>query len=98
MDSPTNYFGIFPIKLYDETNGDAGLCVTFSFLVSLSSEAGYCDVTDRYLSELLGKSERTITRRLQKLEELGYIRCEFIDTDDGTKRRVYICVDGGYNL
>ena len=93
MDDPTNYFGMFPIKLYEESR-NAKLCVTLSYLVSLSRKEGYCFATNKYLAELLGKSVRTVISELRKLENLGYIRCEYINNDRHTQRRIYISFDG----
>ena len=58
-------------------------------IISLAIRNNYCYATNKYLSDYINVSERTICYSIKKFKELNYI---FIERVDG-KRRIYINKD-----
>lgn len=56
----------------------------------LSQKGDYCTATNKYLSNIVNKSERQVTNILKLLEEGGFIKCKSITNDNNTKRKIYI--------
>ena len=72
-----NYYAILPADVrYDKKIPD-GAKLLYSEITALASEKGYCWAKNEYFAELYEKSERTISRWIEKLEEYGYIIREF---------------------
>ena len=57
-----------------EINGELSLLLIIS---SLSAEKGYCFASNKYLAELFDIREETISRKLKKLCDKGYITIEY---------------------
>lgn len=56
-------------------NGELGLLLIIS---SLCAEKGYCYANNKYLAELFDVPEVTISRKLRKLKEKGYIDIQYV--------------------
>lgn len=59
---------------------------------SLSTNKGYCCVTNRYLSEMLGIAAETISRQITKLINRGYLKREILyksDSRETVQRKLY---------
>ena len=54
-----------------EIGSDLGLLMIIS---SLTAERGYCFASNEYLAELFNVSEITISRKINKLAQKGYIK------------------------
>lgn len=55
-------------------NGELGLLLIIS---SLCAEKGYCYASNTYLAELFGIPEQSISRKLKKLKDKGYIEIQY---------------------
>lgn len=61
----------------------------YSLIIALSkNDKKYCSATNRYFSNILGKSNRQIQRYLKKLELLKYIRFDYLNG----KRIIYASI------
>ena len=87
-----NYYSIIPasVRYCKEITGDEKLL--FSELTCLANKFGYCYASNTYFANLYNVSPRTITRRITKLKECGFIKI-VIEKDDMNRfkcRRIYI--------
>ena len=57
-----------------DIKNELGLLIIIS---SLSAEKGYCFASNKYLSELFGIEEETISRKLSKLVNKSYITIDY---------------------
>ena len=46
-------------------------------IASLSAEQGYCWAGNKYFAELFNEPTNTISRKIKRLETLGYIKAEY---------------------
>ena len=60
--------------LDNDIKNELGLLLIIS---SLCAEKGYCYATNKYFGELFDLPEQTISRKIKKLEEKGYITIEY---------------------
>jgi hypothetical protein len=60
-----------------------GLCETEDGL-------GFCFSSNHYLAKFHDVTEWTISRRIAKLVEVGLIELEFVETEQGTRRHIYL--------
>ena len=87
-----NYYSILPasVRYCKEITGDEKLL--FSELTCLANKLGYCYASNKYFANLYEVSTRTITRRLAKLQQYGFIKI-IIDRNDKNEvicRRIYL--------
>lgn len=95
------YFAIITGPVLDNQVLSDSAKILYGRITSLADREGYCWASNRYLAELSRCGERTITRLLAQLEELGFIesKLEKSDKKGGRERRIYIgnraaqCVD-----
>lgn len=71
----------------DLSDGDI---IVYMLVSNLTYKEGYCWATNNWLAKQLDKSAKTIQRSLAALAEQGYIRLEFITTDLGVRRKIWI--------
>lgn len=96
-----SYFAIITGPVLDNQELADSAKILFGRITSLADREGYCWASNRYLAELSRCGERTITRLLAQLEDLGFIETEILKSDKkgGRERRIYIgnraaqCVD-----
>lgn len=60
--------------LDQDIKNELGLLLIIS---SLTAEKGYCYASNNYIAEKMGTREETISRKLKKLQEKGYIDIEY---------------------
>lgn len=60
----------------------------YSEISALLNMRGECYASNKYFAELYDVSERAVTRYIQHLEELGYIRIEIVS--EGLKKKRYL--------
>ena len=83
----SGYFYTLPAPLfYDKDLSDQSkllACVIANFC----NKYGTCTVTNKNLGEVLGKSERSVSRLVSELSDAGYIQV-IVDTLDANKRTI----------
>ncbi|MEJ1292204.1 helix-turn-helix domain-containing protein, partial [Lacticaseibacillus paracasei] len=74
MNEKPSYYAIIPADVrYHEKLSD-GAKLLYGEITALSNKNGYCWASNDYFSRLYSVSISTIKRRLQALEELGFIK------------------------
>lgn len=71
------YYSILPSAvMYDKKLSD-GAKILYAIILSLANNKGLCDATNKYLSDLTSKSERTISYQIKELLDGDYIKTDF---------------------
>lgn len=71
------YYSILPSAImYDKKLSD-GAKILYAIILSLANNKGLCDATNKYLSDLTSKSERTITYQMKELVDNEYIKVDY---------------------
>lgn len=88
------YYAILPAKVRHSKELSSSEKLLFAEVTALSQKWGYCTASNGFLGELLGVSNRTITRQLTNLRKLGFIRVELVRVGkEVEERRVYPLMD-----
>lgn len=74
MNNKPNYYSVLPAKIRYDKNLTSDEKILYSEITALSLANGECWATNGYFAELYGVSKETISRRISKLEGLGYIK------------------------
>lgn len=89
------YYGILPADVRYDKDLLPNAKLLFVEITSLCRQQGYCWATNSYFAELLGASERTVTRWIKLLCDKGYCftTTKTFRWQDGTIKKVrYICL------
>lgn len=89
------YYGILPAEVRYDKELPANAKLLFVEVTSLCRLQGYCWATNAYFAELLGATERTVTRWVKTLCNKGYCftTTKTFRWQDGTVKKVrYICL------
>lgn len=89
------YYGILPAEVRYDKDLLPNAKLLFVEITSLCRQQGYCWATNSYFAELLGASERTVTRWIKLLCDKGYCftTTKTFRWQDGTVKKVrYICL------
>lgn len=80
MTDKPSYFSILTADVrYDERLKNHADCkVLYSEITALSSKYGYCKASNKYFSKLYGRAIPTISKWINLLKKLGYIKVEMI--------------------
>lgn len=81
----SNYIMV-PYEILDHPNLSSTDKLLYGLLTSLSRKAGYAFPTNGKLAEILNCSISTISRSLEKLVKLRYIKRDF----DKKQRKIYL--------
>lgn len=86
------YFAIITGPVLDDRVLADSAKLLYGRITSMTDRDGYCWATNKYLSELTGCGERTISRLVAQLEERGHIWTESVPAlrKGGHERRIYI--------
>lgn len=89
------YYGILPAEVRYDKELPANAKLLFVEITSLCRLEGYCWATNAYFADLLGATERTVTRWVKILCDKGYCftTTKTFRWQDGTVKKVrYICL------
>lgn len=89
------YYGILPAEVRYDKELPANAKLLFVEITALCRKQGYCWATNAYFAELLGATERTVTRWVKILCDKGYCftTTKTFRWQDGTVKKVrYICL------
>ena len=83
-----SYYSILTANVrYDKNLSDSEK-ILYSEITALSVKAGYCFATNSYLAKLYDISKVTVSRRINRLKELGYLKVVVVrDENQQIKRR-----------
>ena len=87
-----SYFAIITGPVLDNRQLADSAKILYGRITSLADREGYCWATNKYLADLTGCGERTITRLLSQLQEHGFVQIEMVMSEQkkNMERRVYI--------
>lgn len=89
------YYGILPAEVRYDKELPANAKLLFVEITSLCRLQGYCWATNAYFADILGATERTVTRWVKILCNKGYCftTTKTFRWEDGTVKKVrYICL------
>lgn len=89
------YFGILPAEIRYDKDLLPNAKLLFVEITALCRKQGYCWATNSYFAELLGASERTVTRWIKLLcdKKYCYTVTKTFRWNDGTIKKIrYICL------
>lgn len=89
------YFGILPAEVRYDKSLIPNAKLLFVEITALCRKQGFCWATNSYFAELLGASERTVTRWIKTLcdKKYCYTLTKTFRWNDGTIKKVrYICL------
>lgn len=74
--SKPDYYTVMPAVIRYDSRLKANEKIIFSEIVTLASKNGYCYASNKYLAELYGVSIVTISKWINRLINLGYLKYE----------------------
>ncbi|TDL39423.1 alpha/beta hydrolase [Macrococcoides bohemicum] len=85
-----NYYSIITASVrYDNRLSDSEKLL-FAEITSLTNTKGYCYASNNYFSNLYDVSKNTISRRINRLASLGYLKIEMVyEGKEITQRKIY---------
>lgn len=85
-----SYYSIIPAPVRYDKRLKAYERLMFSEITALCNEAGYCTTQNSYFADLYGVGKVTVSRWINHLKELDYVRTEvYVDPVLGNRRRIY---------
>ena len=79
------YFYIVPTNLLESTRNITKIFL-YGILISFINKSGYCEKTNNFLANKLGKKGFIISRYLSELKKEGKIKIKY----NGSKRKIFI--------
>ena len=92
MEDKPNYYSILTADVRYDEKLNASEKLLFSEITALSNKHGYCTAGNGYFSKLYNVSDRSVTRWIKHLKELGYLKYVPIykkDSKEVDERRLY---------
>lgn len=92
MEEKPNYYSILTANVRYDEKLNASEKLLFSEITALSNRHGYCTAGNGYFSKLYNVSDRSVTRWIKHLKELGYLKYVPIykkDSKEVDERRLY---------
>lgn len=87
MNDQPSYYSIITANVrYDNRLTDSEKLL-FAEITSLSNKYGYCTASNNYFAKLYQVVKETISRRISKLQSLGYLKVELVKQDNEVKQR-----------
>ncbi|MFW3641856.1 helix-turn-helix domain-containing protein [Staphylococcus caprae] len=87
MNDQPSYYSIITANVrYDNRLTDSEKLL-FAEITSLSNKYGYCTASNNYFAKLYQVVKETISRRISKLQSLGYLKVELVKQGNEVKQR-----------
>ncbi|TDM48247.1 helix-turn-helix domain-containing protein [Macrococcoides goetzii] len=97
MSETPGYYAIITANVrYDNRLTDSEKLM-FAEITALSNKYGYCTASNGYFSKLYDVAKETISRRISKLNNIGYLRIEFEYEGKQIKQRKMYPIDANVN-
>ncbi|PKE18692.1 conserved phage C-terminal domain-containing protein [Macrococcoides caseolyticum] len=97
MNEQPSYYAILPAKVRYDNRLTADEKIMFSEITALSNKWGYCTASNGYFSKLYEVAKETTSRRISKLNNLGYLSIEFEYEGKQIKQRRMYPIDANVN-
>ena len=75
-----------PIKVVEDINLSSTNKIVMGLIITLSMKDGYCFASNRYLSEMIKVTKRTISNSLSALRNNNYIKYRI----ENNQRKIYL--------
>lgn len=87
-----SYFAIITAPVLDNRELADSAKILYGRITSLADREGFCWASNKYLAEVSGCGERTITRLLAQLQELGFVEIDMVMSEQkkNMERRIFI--------
>lgn len=84
------YFAIIPanVRYHQQLSPNAKLL--YGEITALADRDGFCWASNKYLAKQFRWGERTVSRLITQMSELGLIRLEMYKTPSGSERRIFV--------
>src|SRR5699024_503397 len=87
-------YAILPAAIRYDNNLTDSEKLLFCELTALSNKMGYCYASNKYLSGIFNVTVETVSRRINRLKNKGYLRVELIrDGKEIKERHIYPLMD-----
>lgn len=96
-DTKMAFWGVIPAPVRGNQTLTDKAKLLYADLSALADEKGYCWASNEYLAQLYRCGERTISRCISQLSDLGFIRVETVPIKGGrksTERRIFLGIFG----
>ena len=92
--SHPNYYAVIPSSVRYDDRLETSARLLYGEIAALIGEDGYCFISNAFITENYGWSDRTIARLMKSLEDNGHIRRVIIKDKTGkvAQRRIYLKV------
>ena len=84
-----SYYSILPANIRYDNRLTANAKLLYCEITSLANAKGFAFAHNDYFASLFGVSDKSISRWLKQLEDLGYIKIEYI-LNDLSQRKIFI--------
>lgn len=87
------YFAVIPAPVLTNQELPDKAKLLYAVISALATERGYCWATDAALAQRLKCGERTISRSVSQLKELGFVHTDVVPASEkkgGKERRIFV--------
>ena len=97
--TPKNWIAVIPAKiLYNKDLTDRDKII-YAIISNLTYQKSYCYASNKYISDCLNCSEKTIQRTISRLAKYNHIKSHVLRSENGTSRKIELTVaTGGTNM
>lgn len=88
------YFAIITMPVLRNRALAANAKILYASITALSDERGYCWASNQYLAEQFGWGERTVSRLIAQLCDLGFLRYEMVLNPETKRMERHIYIGG----
>ncbi len=88
MEQTPGFWAVLPAEVRYAQKLPASAKLLYAEISSLTDQRGYCYATNAYFSQLFGVSDRTVTRLIRALEQMGFVQVED-DAGGKAQRKIY---------
>jgi SOS-response transcriptional repressor LexA len=82
-------YSIIQHSLMGDTNIPLTARCIYAFILGVSKNDGYAQVSDQYLADLIGTTKNTAVRLIKELDDKGYIRRQTVHIGMKSIRKIY---------
>ena len=86
----TNNYAIIPLNVRYDEKLNSSEKLLYGEISALTNKYGYCNAQNKYFAELYKVTITSVSRWISHLQELDYIKIEFIKNDKILTRHIYI--------
>jgi len=96
----SNYYAIITAEVRYDNNLTDSEKLLYAEITALSNQKGYCWSSNKYFADLYDVTKGTISKRISKLVDEGYLKRELIRNDDNevVERKLYPLNNIGYAI